>query len=116
MKYRNKHLTLEDFEKFGYKRWESKSLHSKAMMQKKISNERGVKYYINFREYDWNIITNGTVDGLSYEPYVQYDTNTGETVNVEYLCDDSSTIPKIEEFFEQVFQKMNFEYCDEETE
>ena len=110
IKFRNDLITYESLKKFGYKRYLDKSdLGKDAVWCKKIRDASGVKYIICFSEHDWTKFTNHFYNDTSFEPYVQFNQDDDNSVNVTYLQNDL-TIDKIEDFFESIWIKMQFSY------
>lgn len=110
--FRYQHINYDLLKEAGYKRYEQKIRDASALWQKKIKDEKGIKYHIAFFEYDWSKISNGSMDVISFEPSVQFDVDEDSCVNVDFLLSDHHTIEQIEQFYDKMFTMMNFPYSE----
>jgi hypothetical protein len=86
----NKPLTHQDFLNAGYRHFSQQGLkeYTNEGFQKKITDDKGVRYFITVYIYDWRSYAQVPYD-YSYEPDVQF--NTQNPVNVKLLYPDSIT-------------------------
>lgn len=112
--YRNEELYPEAFEARGYRRFDSQvKPHSNGFYQKLFKDKKGMKYSIEFFEYDWAQFNYHPTKDISYEACAQFNCDDDITFNVEYLTRIEDTIESIENFFESVYLKMNCCHSDE---
>lgn len=110
MKYRNPKLTHAVLVRAGYKKWKSPYADAVALWQKKVFDNSGTKYYINIYEHDYGMLTNKKLDFIGFEPSVVFNNDNEDSVKVDYIMSDNSTIKKIEEFYNTIFKAMKFKY------
>jgi hypothetical protein len=112
--YRFPELYPEAFEAYGYRRYNASiEEFSNGFWQKRFVNERGIKYHIEFYEYDYAQFRNHPTKDVSYEPKAQFHKENDVVFNVAYLPNAQDTIESIEKFFESVFVQMNCTYYEE---
>lgn len=101
-------LTEEAFITAGYKRYEQKHKSCDYMLQKRIDDEHGKKYYIDIYVYDWRKYkdVNPALQDFTFSPEVQFRAfEEGKmTMNVSLLAyADEHTIEVIEKEFEDMW-------------
>lgn len=108
-------LKPNDFIKAGYKRFELSSFDKSNTladhaMQKRIDDEKGIKYYITVYVYDYR---DKGLEGKEYgfAPKVQFRSEEKPTVNTELIIDNRTSIEEIEATFEVLFSATKAEYC-----
>jgi len=104
----------------GYQKFRDNLKNSEALYQKRVSDDEGIKYFLNV--YHWNIkkLDPNTPIPHSFHFEVQFykDQEAKEnTVNVsfhgEFIDNEyrpTTTLQDAELFFEGMFDKMKFEY------
>jgi hypothetical protein len=100
-------LTLEDFTKAGYARFETSNLTNADFgLQKKFKNEVGVQYFITIIAYEYR-------DHYTFAPDAQFQQKyKGNCINVEFICNANDTVNDIEIFYERMWRNMDFDYYE----
>ena len=98
-------LTVQDFLDAGYRKYNQHSLNnSDYLIQKKVTDEVGTKYFINIWVYEnFNkeyYSRNPSLQEVSFMPEVQFQRGDEATMNITLILDDKSNIQKIEQEFE----------------
>lgn len=107
-------MDIQDFLDAGYRKFTQNNLktYTNEFLQKRFDNSIGKKYFITVGIYDnRKYVDQFKVDPFSFEPESQFESN-GVTFNITMLSSSSTTIKKIEDFFESTWQKMNCEYYE----
>lgn len=105
-------LTEQDFLDAGYKRYNQSHRSSDYMLQKRIDDEVGKKYFINVYVYDWREYKDHP--SFSFAPEVQFPGFDDDkmTVNVSFIVNDNSTIKEIEKEFEGMWKYLGKPYYE----
>jgi hypothetical protein len=112
--YRFPELYPEAFEAYGYRFYEDNiDTYSQGFWQKRFVDERGIKYHIEFYEYDYAQFRNHPIKDVSYEPRAQFNCENDVVFDVKYLPRNDDTIDSVEKFFESIFVQMNCIYYEE---
>jgi len=112
--YRFPELYPEMFEAYGYKFYDSNvDAFSSGFWQKRFVDQRGIKYHIEFYEYDYGQFRTHPIKDVSYEPKAQFNKENDVVFNVAYLPMAGDTIESVEKFFESIFVQMNCTYYEE---
>lgn len=69
----------------GYKQYHDAWNHAKYLMQKKVSDEHGVKYFINIYAYERNGKEN-------FQPEIQFSEGKYPTTNVTLITEDLNVL------------------------
>ena len=107
-------LTEQDFINQGYKKFTQKFLNQADFgLQKLIKDEKGKKYYITVYVFDFSKFPGYTHEQrYSFQPDVQFKTQSGEYLNISMILNTDTDIPTIERYFEEIFEKMNIQYYE----
>ena len=104
----NKMITKGKLLKADYEEYNLQEEH-KYLMQKRITDKKGTKYFINYYIYNTSAYYSPKDPcELSYDVEVQFDKGN-ETFNLTLLASSKHTIKSVESFFEDVFKKLG---CD----
>jgi hypothetical protein len=118
-------ITLKELEDAGYKRFNNVFLHSRQewlgadfMMQKRVENLNGTKYFINVEAYP--PYPTQSPDTWNFEASVQFTDNDRSdddpfrkpTINVTHLDSKRSTLEEIEDFYENMWHYLGEPYYD----
>jgi len=106
----NKMITKEKLIKAKYLEYQDTYKgEGKYLMQKRIMDKKGTKYFINYYIYNMSAYYSPKYPcELSYDVEVQFDKGK-ETFNLILLASSKHTIKSVELFFEDVFKKLG---CD----
>jgi len=109
-------LTIEKFLSLGYTQHKPTSFDNyDILLQKRVDDEHGIKYYINVHVYDrinW-ISFPKELPRYGFEPEVQFrEDERVPTVNMTYLCALDTTIEDIEKFYEGAWVFMDKPYYE----
>ena len=106
----------------GYRYWEDKLKGSEGLYQKRVKDEKGTKYFLNVYHWDWTKYDPNTVrpDSFTYDGQFRLDEEGKDnTINVSFGGDfldndhtEVTTIEDAEKFFEDLFNKMKFDYYE----
>lgn len=98
----------------GYRRYnDNRSPAATALFQKRVTDERGIRYFINVVEYDISVIPNYPGPTLRYEPDVRFYEGDGEdAVNVSIMLDRIKTVQDLESYVLHMWNKMSFGYYE----
>ncbi len=110
----------------GYKWFEDVWRHSIRAFQKRITDERGIKYFITGYHYNLNKqhpdMKHGDVDSDSYSFSVQFrkeKQGKDKTVNIDYSADflpnkyrPVTKLKEVEAFFEKAWKTLKFDYYE----
>ena len=106
-------LTLEDFLNNGYKRFSSSNInYSEYGLQKCVSDGKGKKYHINVWVYDCSKYPK--VDKqhwIRFAPDVQL-SNKNFRFDTGLFQNDETTVSSIEQFYEDIWVKMECNYYE----
>lgn len=107
-------INQENLIKSGYSQFESclnkdNEMYLKSY-QKKIVDEKGIKYFITIDFYDLSTV-NKTL-GIQFQTHVQFNSKSGFTFDVSGLNDKKITIAELEAFYEKVWSNMDCEYYE----
>ena len=109
-------LTEQDFISAGYKRYNEVHKGSDYLLQKRIDDEHGKKYFIDVYVYDWRKYRyqNPTMPDFSFNPEVQFRAFKGGnmTMNVSLIVNSESTIEQIEKEFEDMWVYLGEPYYE----
>jgi hypothetical protein len=107
-------LTEQDFINQGYKRFTQSFLNKADFgLQKLIKDEKGKKYYITVYVFDFSKFPGYDCENrYGFQPDVQFETQSGECLNISMIIDSGTDISTIEGHFEEIFQKMNIQYYE----
>lgn len=107
-------LTEQDFLDAGYKRYNQSHRSSDYMLQKRIDDEVGKKYFIDVYVYDWRKYKdrNPSLQDFGFAPEVQFRGFDDDkmTANVSFIVNDNSTIAEIEKEFEDMWEYLGKVY------
>lgn len=108
-------LTEQKFIDAGYKRW-NQSLFNNAdyLLQKKVTDDEGIKYFINIYVYSWidkEYYREG-FPSVSFQPEVQLDSSKYDTMNVTLLVDEATDVEEIENTFENLWESVGKPYYE----
>lgn len=105
-------VSLDSLLKEGFKEYKSQFDHDCRCFQKRVKDEKGTKYFINCKYRDWSNFQHvNHVLSPSFEFDTQF-TRNSDTFNVLLLNRGDRTIQEVEQFFEDMFQKMEVEYYE----
>lgn len=100
-------MTEQDFISMGYRRYNQSRKGSEYMLQKRVDDEQGKRYFINIYVYDWRKYTYQYphMSDFSFAPEVQFRAfEEGKmTMNVSLITNSNTTIEQIEKEFEGVW-------------
>lgn len=109
-------LTEEKFIAAGYKRWNQNCLNNcDYLLQKKVTNDDGVKYFINIYVYVWEDkpwYREGIDKEIAFQPEVQFDGAMYDTMNITLLVDDETDVEEIEDTFENLWESVGKPYYE----
>jgi hypothetical protein len=107
-------LTEQDFINQRYKRFTQSFLNQADFgLQKLIKDEKGKKYYITVYAFDFSKYSIPNLEyKISFQPEVQFKTQSGEYLNISLILNTDTDIPTIERCFEEIFEKMNIQYYE----
>jgi len=110
-------ITLKELEDAGYIRYKcSISQHAEFLMQKRVEDSNGTKYFISIDVYA--AYPNQSPSTLNFEPHVQFVDNEPDdpflrpTVNMTYLDDKNTMLQDVENFFERAWEFMGKPYYE----
>ena len=102
----NKDLTKDDFLAAGYKQFKTHSWMNSSDygLQKKFTDDIGVRYFITVYAYDnksktyWNE-QKGSIPEVSFSPDIQFrrDSTNKVTLDIQLLIDRTTTVKEIED-------------------
>ncbi|WP_315921486.1 hypothetical protein [Mesorhizobium sp. SP-1A] len=112
----------KDLLEAGYKRIDAKGNnflkndYCIALWQKRVDDENGTRYFINFFEYDMSNLK-GVAPGLSYDCEVQFHRgeNDEQTLSSHIALGKDATVAEYEAFIEELFLTMGFNHYDATT-
>lgn len=106
----------QDLLQAGYKRTTNTGEHvvapgSQALWQKRVDDDYGKRYYINFYEYD---VSSFRPDPLSYECRIQFHRGLEDeqTISTTVSLPKDATVADYEAFVEELFVSMGFNHYD----
>lgn len=108
-------ITNKDLLNSGYKRFPTNSInHPLAVCgyQKIIEDDKGIKYFINAYEYNFEDLPNHPEPKISYQFEEQFRLSNNESVAVTYLYNKSKSLREIEEWFEDTFINLGCIYYE----
>lgn len=106
-------ITKEQLTAAGYKPFNQIGIreYTKSFWQKRFDDDKGKKYFITIAEYDNLEDKNRQFSQeFSYSPFTQFETH-GATFDVEML--NPQSVEQMEEFFENIWFKMDCNYYEE---
>jgi hypothetical protein len=118
-----------DFEKElvenGYKWFTDNWKKSIRGFQKKVTDEKGVKYFLTGYHYNFSRqfpATNDNLDRYNFDVQFRKDDsekNTSKTIDIHYSTDfipnkyrNTTSLKEAEEFYEKIWQEMSFDYYE----
>ena len=113
-KFSNPVLNHDNFRAAGYRCWASKgaSLNADCFWQKSFKDELGIKYHIEFYEYDWSKYERHPTKDISYEPQVHLNLPNDEVIKISFLVNNEATIEYVEQLAEKAFINMGCIYYE----
>jgi len=120
-------LSEKKFIEAGYKRYNQDCLKNcDYLLQKKVTDEEGVKYFINIYVYIWKdepwyregIESGFTGSGetfdkeITFQPEVQFGSAMYDAMNVTLLVDDITDVQEIEYTFENLWVSLGKPYYE----
>jgi len=109
-------LKEEDFLLNGYERYDNSGEHIKLasyLLQRRIRDEIGKKYYITVYVYDYSLYNHPHLKGLGFMPEVQFrEDGVCPTIDVTFHDDESTTLESMEAFFESLWVHLGKPYVD----
>jgi hypothetical protein len=109
-------LTEKKFIEAGYKRYDQNWLNNcDYLLQKKVTDEEGVKYFVNIYVYIWTDkpwYREGIDKKIAFEPEVQFERSKYDTMNITLLIDDVTDVQEIEDTFENLWVSVGKPYYD----
>lgn len=87
--------------------------YGRKLFQKKFSNHRGVKYFIDIYEYNWELIgVSNREPPFSYQPEITfYDFNCSQLFTMTVTNQDvTKDIDSLEAFVDNVWHTLNLGY------
>lgn len=101
-------VSLDSLLESGFKEYKNQFEKHCRNFQKRVIDDRGTKYFIGCKYHDLK-----NHPHLSLSPSFEFDTQftrNSDTFNVLLLNRGDRTIQEVEQFFEDMFQKMEVEY------
>ncbi len=109
-------LNVKNFTDKGYKRYDQNCLNNcDYILQKKITDEEGIKYFITIYVYIWKDkpwYREGIDKEIAFQPEVQFGSTMYKTMNVTLLVDDVTDVQEIEDTFENLWQSVGKPYYE----
>lgn len=99
----------------GYKRFPTNSInHPLAVCgyQKRVEDDKGIKYFINAYEYNFEDLHNYPGSKISYQFEEQFKLHDDEAVRVTYLYNKTKALKDIEDWFENTFKNLSCIYYE----
>jgi hypothetical protein len=106
-------LTVDDFIKAGYKRFDSDGWNDSDFgLQKLFSDEKGKKYFITLWVYDFSKYKKVTSENkIRFSPDVQFTMDNGDRrVTINLHINDDDTVEYIEKFYEDMWYSFKSDY------
>lgn len=107
-------ITKENLLKSGYRAYKTNIKTNNECYvesyEKRFDDEKGKKYFIHYDCYD-NRRLSKHITKIDFQAKAQFNTNK-ETFNITYLI-NNTTIEDVEQFFEEIFKKMNCKHYEE---
>ena len=104
-------VNLENLILAGFIEYKSAFDKGCKCFQKRIKDNRGTKYFINCKYFDWSNVPNANLSP-SFEFDTQF-TKGEDTLNMLLLNRKDRTIQEVEDFFEKAFVNLEMNYYDE---
>lgn len=108
-------LTIQDWLDAGYKQYKETHKSAEFLLQKRIDDEYGKKYFVNAWVYNWKEFQgrNPSLPDYSFAPDVQFQFDDGRpTMNVELILSNEHTIETVEKEFENLWVLMGKPYYE----
>lgn len=109
-------LSEKKFIEAGYKRYDQDYLRScDYLLQKKITDEEGVKYFIDIYVYIWKDkpwYREGIDKEIAFQPEVQFGSAMYDIMNVTLIVDDVTDVQEIEDTFENLWVSVGKPYYE----
>jgi hypothetical protein len=109
-------LSEKKFIEAGYKRWNQPLLNNcDYLLQKKVTDEEGIKYFINIYVYIWKDkpwYREGIDKEIAFQPEVQFDGAMYDTMNITLLVDEETDVEEIEDTFENLWVSVGKPYYE----
>lgn len=94
-------LTIQNWLDTGYKRYNTQHKYADFLLQKRIDDEAGKKYFIDVWVYDHSsrdyYSHNPSLPSISFQPEVQFQRGEKMTLDVTFIMNQDSTIAEIEQ-------------------
>ena len=112
-------LTVEDFIKSGYKKFNTNGLKSSDFgLQKRIDDAKGQKYYITVWVYDYSGYEHYQDENkYRFMPDVQFTMlNESRRITLNMHVDENDTVEDIESFYDLLWKRLKCDYYEKWTE
>lgn len=115
----NREVLLENGYKFYDQKKDSSSMTEKGLYQKRITDDRGVKYSINFRHYDlsaYNLHHSHLKKKDSFPVELYFEVEHDDAVAIHLHARDHHTVEFVEAWCENTWKALNAKYYEEKNE
>lgn len=108
-------LSVQKFLSNGYQKYRSALKEADFLLQKKIADEEGIRYYINIWVYVWENKPwyNKDIDPpIIFQPEVQFAKASNKPMNVTLIVDSITDIEEIEDTFNNLWESIGKPYIE----
>ena len=105
-------LNHDNFKEAGYRFWEGRgaTLNADGFWQKSFKDKVGIKYHIEFYEYDWSEYVQHITKDISYEVQSHLTLPNDELLRLCISVNKDATIEHVEKIVEKAFINMECLY------
>lgn len=105
-------LNHDNFKEAGYRFWEGRgaTLNADGFWQKSFKDKVGIKYHIEFYEYDWSKYVRHITKDISYEVQSHLTLPNDELLRLSISVNKDATIEHVEKIVEKAFINMECLY------
>lgn len=105
-------MTIKDFLNAGYEKFDLESSLSICLLQKRIVDKKGIKYFIDILPY--KIIYMTVKPRIGFIVKLQFQKN-GDAFKINIFDNPNNTIQRIEQLCEELWKNNKFEYYEKKV-